>query len=280
MKKPFLNRFGRNLSRAAIGAFCILAYGWLTAGPAVLAAGEDGRAIMERQKARHESASEFEKVKMVLVDSSGKSEVREMVRYAKKGADGLYKYLVQFQSPADVRGVGLLTWQQKGREDDQWLYMPALGEKLKRIAGGGKKSYFMGTDFAYEDLRSEKLDDHVYNLVGEETFSEKPCHKIEALPGTDEEKRSSGYSKRILWIAKDTLVTLQVEYYDHSGKLMKTAKSYDLKAVKGEMMRATKVLMDHHQNKHQTVMGTLERKVDGSLDDAVFTERNVLGGGK
>lgn len=259
---------------------CSVAAGVLLHAPAALAAGEDGRAIMEKQKSRHESASESEKVKMVLVDSSGKNEAREMVRYAKKGADGLYKYLVQFQSPADVRGVGLLTWQQKGREDDQWLYMPALGEKLKRIAGGGKKSYFMGTDFAYEDLRNEKLDDHVYKVMGEETFSEKPCHKIEALPGNDEEKRSSGYSKRILWVTKDTLVTLQVEYYDHNGKLMKTAKSYDIKAVKGEMMRAGKVLMDHHQNKHQTVMGTIERKVDEPIDDAVFTERNVLGGGK
>ena len=45
----------------------------------------------------------------------------------------------------------------KDREDDQWLYMPAYGQKLKRIAGGNKKGYFMGTDFSYEDLRPENL---------------------------------------------------------------------------------------------------------------------------
>jgi len=240
-----------------------------------------GREVMDQQKARHESGSESEKVKMVLLDtSSNKTEAREMVRFAKKGPDGLYKYLVQFQSPADVRGVALLTWQQKGREDDQWLYMPALGEKLKRIAGGGKKSYFMGTDFAYEDLRNEKLDDHVYNLMGEEALEGKACHKVEALPGNDEEKRTSGYSRRILWIAKDTLITLQVEYYDPSGKLMKTAKSFDIQPVKGQMMRANKVQMEHHINKHKTVMGTVERKVDEAVGDATFTERNVLGGVK
>jgi outer membrane lipoprotein-sorting protein len=273
MQNQLLRYRNRILSIGLFGTIVLL---W-SALPSTAAT---GREIMDQQKARHESTTESEKVKMVLVDSSGKTETREMVRFAKKGPDGLYKYLVQFQSPADVRGVGLLTWQQKGREDDQWLYMPALGEKLKRIAGGGKKSYFMGTDFAYEDLRNEKLDDHVYNLLGGEKVSDKDCHKIEALPGNDEEKRTSGYSKRILWITKDTLVTLQVEYYDQNGKLMKTAKSYDIKEAKGQMMRANKVLMDHHQNKHQTVMGTLERKVDEPIDDATFTERYVLGGGK
>ena len=82
-----------------------------------------------------------------------------------------------------------MTWQQQSREDDQWLYMPALGEKLKRIAGGGKKNYFMGTDFSYEDLRNEKLDDHTYHLIKEETLEGKNCYLIEALPANEEEKR-------------------------------------------------------------------------------------------
>jgi len=213
---------------------------------------------------------------MVLIDSANKQEVREMLRYTKKGADGLFKYLVQFQSPVDIRGTALLTWQQKGREDDQWLYLPALGAKLKRIAGGGKKGYFMGTDFAYEDLRDEKLDDHAYQVLNEEPIEGHPCYVIEALPANEEEKRSSGYAKRHFWITKDTYVTLKVDYYDQSLKLMKTATSYDVKPVKDQMMRAGKVLMKHHQNKHQTLSGTLERKINEPIDDSTFTERSVL----
>ena len=57
---------------------------------------------------------------------------------------------------------------------------------------------------------------------------------------------------------------------------MKTATSYDIKTVQGDMMRASKVLMEHHQNKHKTVMGTLERKVGEMIDDSIFTERVVL----
>jgi hypothetical protein len=243
------------------------------------AAEPTGREIMDKQKARHESTTEYEAIKMVLVDSSGKTESRELQRYS-KNKDGLFKYLVRFNSPADIKGVSLLTWQQKDREDDQWLYLPAVGEKLKRIAGGGKKTYFMGTDFAYEDLRSEKLDDHTYNVLREEALDGKNCWVIEALPATESEKQSSGYSKRIMWVQKDTLVSLKVEYYDQTGKLMKTGTSFDIQPAKGDLMRAGKVLMDHHLNKHKTVMGTVERKINEPIDDSLFTERSVLSGGK
>lgn len=258
-----------------IGFFCFLiAVVW--AGE-LKAADLTGKQIMEGQKERHEAPSEFEQVKMVLVDSSNNKEVRELRRFSKKAPDGLCKFLVIFDGPADVRGTALLTWQQKQREDDQWLYLPALGEKLKRIAQGGKKGYFMGTDFAYEDLRPEKLEDHLYNVIRQESLDGKSCYVVEALPATDEEKRASGYGRRLLWITTDTLFTLKVEFYDQSSKLLKTSTCYDVKTVSGLMMRAGKVLMTHHQNNHSTVMGSVELKIGSVVEDSVFTERFILG---
>lgn len=234
-----------------------------------------GLDIMKEQKKRHEATQEYEKIKMVLIDSSNNKETRDMKRYAKKGGAGLSKFLARFEGPADIKGTALLTWEQKGREDDQWLYLPAYGQKLKRIAGGNKKGYFMGTDFAYEDLRPEKLDDHTYNVIKKEKLDNKDCYVIESLPSTDEEKKTTGYAKRILWVTTDTFVTLKIDFYDHSMKLLKTQTAHDIKTIKGKMMRADKILMAHHQNKHQTVMGLLERKIDENIDDSVFSERAV-----
>lgn len=240
------------------------------------------REIMDKQKARHEATVEFERVKMVLVDSGGSKEERLLVRYLKKSGDGMFKYLLRFEDPADIRGVVLLTWQQNGRADDQWLYLPAQGDKLKRIVGGNKKSAFMGTDFAYEDLRSEKLDDHQYDLLREEEYQrtdkdpKQLCYVIEARPINEEEAKSTGYSKRICYIQEDTLVTLKTDYYDKSGKLLKTGLSYKIETVRGDMMRAAQVLMTHHQNNHKTVMGSLERDVSSPIPDEIFTERSVL----
>lgn len=241
----------------------------------VFAQDPSGLDIMKEQKKRHESGQEYEGIKMVLIDSSNNKETRDMKRYTKKDKTGPFRYLARFEGPADIRGTALLTWEQKGREDDQWLYLPAYGQKLKRIAGGNKKGYFMGTDFAYEDLRPEKLEDHIYNLIRKEKFDNQECYVIEALPA-DEEKKTSGYAKRILWITVDTLVTLKTDFYDHSMKLLKTQTSHNIKTVKGKMMRADKVLMTHHQNKHQTLMGLVDRKIDEHIDDSVFTERAVI----
>lgn len=235
-----------------------------------------GLDIMKEQKKRHEAMQEYEKIKMVLIDSSNNKETRDMKRYAKKGSAGLSKFLARFEGPADIRGTALLTWEQTSREDDQWLFMPAYGQKLKRIAGGNKKGYFMGTDFAYEDLRPEKLEDHTYNVLKKEKFDNHDCYVIESLPSTEEEKKSTGYAKRIMWITVDTLVTLKTDFYDHSMKLLKTQTSHGIKPVKGKMMRADKVLMTHHQNKHQTLMGLVEREIDKNIDDSVFSERAVI----
>ncbi len=242
----------------------------------VFAQEPSGMDIMKEQKKRHEAAQEYESIKMVLIDSAKNKEARDLKRYVKKDKTGLFRYLARFDGPADIRGTALLTWEQKGREDDQWLFLPAYGQKLKRIAGGNKKGYFMGTDFAYEDLRPEKLEDHTYNVIKKEKFENQDCYVIEALPATDEEKKTSSYSKRTLWVTADTLVTLKVDFYDRSMKLLKTQTAYDMKTIKGKMMRANKTLMTHHQNNHNTLMGLLERKIDENIDDSVFTERAVV----
>src|SRR5574341_1158535 len=135
--------------------------------PQLSLAGEQltGRQIMEKQKQLHESKDEDFKQDMQLIDRNGNVSKREVANYYLKTPEKLTKTMIIFLAPADVRGTGLLTWEQKAREDDQWLYLPASG-KERRIAASGKKNKFMGTDFAYEDLRPENLDTHTYNLLG------------------------------------------------------------------------------------------------------------------
>jgi len=242
-----------------------------------LAAELTGREIVDKQKNLHEVANEFESQKMILVDKKGKKEVREVRRYSKEVEPDVYRALIVFLNPANIRGTALLTWEHKDAEDDQWLYMPARG-KMQRIAKGGKKNYFMGTDFAYEDLRSENLDAHKYNRLKDEVYKDRDCYVVEALPATKEEKRSSGYSKRIMWVSKGNFVTLKVDFYDRRRKLLKTQTSYDLENVRGSVWRAKKVLMNHHQKKHKTLVGAVKRDIDTVIPDQNFTERFILKG--
>ena len=62
--------------------------------------------------------------------------------------------------------TGFLTYDYDDpvRDDDQWLYLPAL-KKTKRIATGDKSGSFMGSDFSYADLTSRELDRYDFRLM-------------------------------------------------------------------------------------------------------------------
>jgi len=244
--------------------------------PGISLAGEQmtGKQIMEKQKQLHESKDEDFKQDMLLIDRNNNTSKREVANFYLKTPEKLTKTMIIFLSPADVRGTGLLTWEQKAREDDQWLYLPASG-KERRIAASGKKNKFMGTDFAYEDLRPENLETHTYNLVGSEAVGGKDCYIVEALPSTEQEKSESGYSKRKFWIRKDIFLSIKKEFYNKQDQLEKVSVDEDLENISGSMWRSKKVTMEDLKAKHKTVLATTDRKIDKGVPDSKFTLREL-----
>ncbi len=234
-----------------------------------LSAEESGLEIMKKQKERHRLPYETEKVTMILKDDQGRIKERSMTIYSMEDSAGLHKAMIQFTQPQDVRQVGLLTWEQRSGEDDQWLYLPDQG-RSKRIVAGGKKNAFMGTDLAYEDLRAENLDTHSYTLTGSQTLEGHECYVIEALPATDQEKRESGYDKRVLWVRKDILMPIKTEFYSRN-RLVKTALSH-VTPIQGEIWRVQELVVADPKRGTSTTMRTETRQVD-SIDPSFFTTR-------
>ena len=240
-----------------------------------------GRQVMEKQKEQHTVQTEIGNEIMLLVDEEGSKEKRIVKRYAKEVGDDVHRYLVVFLDPADIRGTALLTWEQKERDNDQWLYLPAQ-KKMQRIAKGSKKNYFMGTDFTYEDMEPEDIDNFDYTILRSEKLDNKNgsnyCYVIEAVPANKEKKRESGYSKRIMWIDKQNLFTLKVEFYDRRERLQKIQTNHVLENISGTVWRAKKTLMNHLGRKHKTLTGITSRKINTPVKDSVFTERFILSG--
>ena len=86
-----------------------------------------GREIMEKVNARDVGDSSSGEMEMILIDKKGKMRIRKLKTFGgKKGKDTLS--LMFFISPADVKNTGFLTYDYKksGKDDDQWLYLPAL----------------------------------------------------------------------------------------------------------------------------------------------------------
>ena len=99
------------------------------------------------------------KVKMVITNKQGQKREREFNILRKDVEDnGDQKYFVYFQKPADVRRMTYLVLKHVDpkKDDDRWLYLPALS-LTKRIAAGDKRTSFVGSHFFYEDDFTYKL---------------------------------------------------------------------------------------------------------------------------
>lgn len=247
-----------------------------------------GRGVMEKQKSLQRIETEYGEELMLLVDvKSNTKEKREVRRYAKETKNDFNRYLVVFMAPADIKGTALLTHEHEN-EDDQWIYMPA-SKKMQRIAAASKRSYFMGTDFTYEDLEPEDIDKFTYTIVGMETLDHvtppRECYKIESRPGNSSGKSSgnfssgnfsSGYSKRLIWVDKTDFMTLKVEFFDKRNRLIKTQKSFEWENITGTVYRPKKTIMNNHRKKHKTLALVKTRKINEPIADQVFTERFIL----
>jgi hypothetical protein len=233
----------------------ILAFLWWTTIAA--AASPDGRTIVDEVSRRHDPDVEMQIQAMDLVDADGAETHRSLRRYVRKGGDGLRRHLLVFDEPAGVRGVALLTWEKPG-DDDQWVFLPAMGNQLKRIAGGGRQSNFMGTDFAFEDLVTEDHDAFRYDRLPDEVLDGQPVFVIDAFPGNGEE--STGYERRRMYIRVDNYMVAKVDYFAKAGgRHIKTFKVDEMARAEGQRWIAVRSTMETLKGGHKTRLHVTSR---------------------
>jgi len=236
-----------------------------------------GRQIVELQKERHAVKTDTADIVMLLVDRRGNKKHRLIQRYGKEYENGPRRTLIVFKEPKDIAGTAFLTWELEGGKSKQWLYLPAQ-KRMQRIAGQSGKGAFMGTDFTYEDLQPDAIQNYNYSLLDPGKVDKADCYVIEITPATKEKQKESAYSRRVVWVRKDIVFTVKIEFYDRRGRLFKTQTNHDLVNIEGTVWMAKKSLMSNHKKRHKTLMGVKERKINVFIDDSVFTERFILSG--
>ncbi|GIT64676.1 MAG: hypothetical protein Ct9H300mP23_03030 [Nitrospinota bacterium] len=58
-------------------------------------------------------------------------------------------------------------YDESGKDDDPWLFLPGIEKKPKSISAGNKSGSFMGSDLNYSDMTSPDLDLYNYTLMKE-----------------------------------------------------------------------------------------------------------------
>ena len=204
---------------------------------------------------------------MTLINANGQARERTMKSLVLE-KDGGDKSLMEFLTPADVKGTKFLSYEHADKDDDQWLYLPAL-KRVKRIASKNKSGSFMGSEFAYEDLTAFNIDKYNYSGDAEEvTVDGKKMFKSERIPNS----KNSGYTKQVSWTTTDTFLTMKVEYYDRKKELLKTATFEDYKKI-GGVWRIGKITMVNHQNDKKTTLVWKDETIKNGLKDRDFHKR-------
>lgn len=213
---------------------------------------------------------------MRLISKDGKERLRELTMLRKDVKEGgEQKYFIYFSQPTDVKDMTFLIYKYPGKDDDRWLFIPAV-RLVKRIAASDKRSSFVGSDFTYEDVSGRDLEDDSFRLLREDVLDGKPVYVLESTP---KDPKSANYSRKVSYIDRAILIPLKEEYSDATGKIFKVYTTDVIqrlvpKSGKGEgywtIMKRT---MKDLTSGHRTEVSFTKAEYDVGLPDDIFTER-------
>lgn len=207
------------------------------------------------------------RILMQLIDKGGQERIRDLTMLRKNDAEGGgQKYFIYFHQPSDVKDTTFMVYKYPDRDDDRWLFIPAIN-LVKRIAANDKYSSFVGSDFSYEDISGRKLQEDTYSLLKEEELNGKSCYVIESLPNG-----SAEYTKRISWIDKANYLPLKEEFYDKQNELYKQFEAIEIKDING-IPTATKRIMKNAKTGHRTEVTFQTVEYNVGIGDDIFSER-------
>ena len=212
-------------------------------------------------------------VAMELITSDGKQRTRALTMLRLNMPGGAeQKYFLYFREPSDVRRMTFLVWKYPEKEDDRWIYIPAL-DLVRRVAASDKRSSFVGSDFTYEDISGRDISADTHKFVREEKLGDNDCYVIESRP-----KETLDYVRRIAWIDKSTYLPLKEEYYDLQNELARVFTADKIENVStggasGAIPTVLKRTMRNVKSGHRTEVTFKSVSFNVGLTDDIFTER-------
>jgi len=207
---------------------------------------------------------------MILRNKQGDESQRKLRNKALEVTGDGDKALTIFDTPRDIKGTAFLSFSHNNKNDDQWLYLPAL-KRVKRISSRNKSGPFMGSEFSYEDLASFELEKYNFTYLKDEACGEQVCFVIQSIPTN----KYSGYSKVISWIDQDFYRVHKVAYYDRKKSHLKTLVASEFKQYKGKFWRANLATVTNHLTGKSTKIITSNLRFDTGLTSKNFNKSTL-----
>ncbi len=233
--------------------------------------------IMQKVEARDDGDNSSSELEMILIDKNQQQRVRRIKSFGHDVGKDTQRIMF-FLEPADVRNTGFLTYDydDANKDDDQWLYLPAL-RKSKRIATGDRSGSFMGSDFSYADMTGRDLEDYHFTLMKEDVVNGDKVWLIESKPRTAEVIEETGYEKSVLFVRQDNFVVIRAVHWLNKGDKLKYLDVKKLEQIDGIWV-PTEMSMTTKQGKtfvHSTTLRQHNLRFNQKLDADMFSVRRL-----
>jgi hypothetical protein len=176
-----------------------------------------GEEVARAARDRETGDSLMAALEMVLVEKDGTANPVRLIHswgYTYDKEQDLGKMVMEFVTPASIKGTRFLTVEQPANtDDDKWIYLPAL-KRVRRIASSDKSSSFVGSDFSYGDMETREVEEDNHKLLKSETINGYDCYVIESTPIDFDDAQ---YSRRVVYVTKEHYVPVKAELYNKNN---------------------------------------------------------------
>ncbi|MEW6618538.1 MAG: outer membrane lipoprotein-sorting protein [bacterium] len=218
---------------------------------------------------------------MVLINRAGNKKIRKLKAFRKDyGKDS--KSLAFFLTPADVKNTAFLgfNWDDLKKEDDIWIYLPAL-HKAKRIASSNKKDAYMGSDFSYADINGLDIRNWQHSIKeSTDEVDGYACWVIESVPKDNIKEKvinETGYIKTLTWVRKDNFIMVQRKIWVKQGNRVKYLKASDIEKIQ-DIWTTKKMKMittKNNRKEHESIFIIDKISYNQEMNDNIFTLQHM-----
>jgi outer membrane lipoprotein-sorting protein len=232
----------------------------------------DGKTLMDKSlKAYYYPGNDGKaEISMTITDKSGGTRKREMVmvRLNIGEAGGQQKFFIYFKEPGDVREMTFMVFKNPGNSDQRWLFNPSV-KFITKISADDKRSSFVGSDFNYEDVSGRHINQDNHSKEADGEVNGVAAYVVKSTPNDNTE-----YAHKLTWIDKKNFINLKEEYYDASGKLLRTYLAEDIKDIDGLPTPMTRI-MKNHESGGETTISIVKAEYNLKIKEKDFSERRM-----
>ncbi|HXV37025.1 MAG TPA: outer membrane lipoprotein-sorting protein [Myxococcota bacterium] len=206
------------------------------------------------------------RIELVMRDAGGERG-RSALQYVAKRIDGRLHSIARLVAPEHLRGVAILTIEQRDRNHDAFVFLPSLG-RARRIAAAQRGDAFFGSDLSYGDFERRRVEEFDQLALETAQHGGEAIYRIGAAP-----RGEAPYSRVEFDVAQADSAILEIRYFaggEPSAVRVIEAPRADM-VERGGHVLPTQLIVDDRARGSSTQLLVTGLRVNPPIPDRLFT---------